>query len=180
MKKSILTGIILVPLFCMLQNPLRAQHQLVKLWETDSVLKVPESVLYSAEDKLLYNSNIDGQPGEKDGKGSIGKTGLDGKIIQVDWVAGLNAPKGLGRYGDLLYVADVDQVVVIDIKKGRIVEHIPVEGAVFLNDISVDSKGIVYVSDTRTEKVHRIEKGKVITFLEGIKGANGLLAVGDD
>jgi hypothetical protein len=161
-------------------NTLRAQHQLVKLWETDTVLKVPESVLYSAEDKLLYNSNIDGQPNEKDGKGSIGKTGLDGKIIQVDWVTGLNAPKGLGRYGNLLYAADVDAVVVIDIKMARIIQRIPVEGAIFLNDISVDPKGVVYVSDTRTEKVHRIEKGKVTTYLEGIKGANGVLAVGDD
>ncbi|HEY4335294.1 MAG TPA: ATP/GTP-binding protein, partial [Puia sp.] len=96
MKKSILTGAFLFALLCMLQNSVHAQHQLVKLWETDSVLKVPESVLYSPEDKLLYNSNIDGQPNEKDGKGSIGKTALDGKIIKVDWVTGLNAPKGLG------------------------------------------------------------------------------------
>ncbi len=180
MKKLILTGLLTVALLCILQNSLRAQHQLVKLWETDSVLKVPESVLYSAEDKLLYNSNIDGQPNEKDGKGSIGKTGLDGKVIQVDWVTGLNAPKGLGRYGNLLYAADVDAVVVIDIAKAKIIQRIPVQGAIFLNDITVDGKGIVYVSDTRTEKVHRIENGTVTTFLEGIKGANGVLVVGKD
>ena len=153
---------------------------MIKKWETDSVLKVPESVLYSAEDKLLYNSNIDGQPNEKDGKGSIGKVGLEGKIIQVDWVTGLNAPKGLGRYGNFLYAADVDAVVVIDIRQAKIVQRIPVEGAVFLNDITVDGKGVVYVSDTRTAKVHRIENGKVTTYLEGITGANGVLSVGDD
>lgn len=180
MNKLILTGSLLAFFLCLLQNPLRAQHQLVKKWETDSVLKVPESVLYSAQDKLLYNSNIDGQPNEKDGKGSIGKVGLDGKIIQVDWVTGLNAPKGLGRYGNLLYAADVDAVVVIDIKAAKILQRIPVADAVFLNDITVDDKGVVYVSDTRTEKVHRIEKGKVTTYLEGIKGANGVLAIGDD
>jgi hypothetical protein len=180
MKRSILNGAFLLPLLCLLQHPLRAQHQLVKKWETDSVLKVPESVLYSAEDNLLYTSNIDGQPNEKDGKGSIGKVGLDGKIIQVDWVSGLNAPKGLGRYGNLLYAADVDAVVVIDIKGAKIINRIPVEGAVFLNDITVDSKGVVYVSDTRTNKVHRIENGKVSTYLEGITGANGVLSVGDD
>lgn len=180
MKKSILTGTFLLLLLCLLQNSLRAQHQLIKIWETDSVLKVPESVLYSAEDKILYNSNIDGQPNEKDGKGSVGKTGLDGKIIQVDWVTGLNAPKGLGRFGNLLYAADVDEVAVIDIKQAKIVQRIPVEGAVFLNDITVDGKGVVYVSDTRTAKVHRIENGQVSTFLEGITGANGVLSVGDD
>jgi hypothetical protein len=141
---------------------------------------VPESVLYSAQDNLLYQSNIDGAPDGKDGKGSIGKVGLDGKIIQVDWVTGLNAPKGLGRYGNLLYAADLDAVVVIDIKAAAIVKKIPIEGAEFLNDITVDSKGVVYVSDTKTEKVHRIQDGHVTTYLEGIKGANGVLSVGDD
>src|SRR5882757_2812613 len=130
-------------------------HSLVKIWATDTVLKTPESVLYSAKDKLLYVSNIDGTPDGKDGKGSIGKVGLDGKIIMVDWVKGLNAPKGMGIYKNKLYVADLTEVVVIDIDKAQIVQHIPVEGSVFLNDITIDKNGVVYVSDTRTLKVHR-------------------------
>jgi hypothetical protein len=178
--KSVFSATVWVLSLLLQNNSVRAQHQLIKLWQTDSVLKVPESVLYSAEDKLLYTSNIDGAPDGKDGKGSIGKVGLDGKVIQVDWVSGLDAPKGLGRFGNLLYAADLDAVVVIDIKAATIVKRIPVEGAVFLNDISVDSKGVVYVSDTRTAKVHRIEDGKVTTYLEGITGANGVLCVGAD
>lgn len=59
-------------------------------------------------------------------------------------------------------------------------ELTPVEGAVFLNDITVDAKGVVYVSDTRTNKVHKIENGKVSTYLDNMKGANGVLAVGTD
>src|SRR6266700_3216321 len=149
-------------------------HKLVKKWETDSVLKVPESVLYDAKGQQLYVSNIDGKdPGAKDGIGSVGKVGLDGKIINVDWVTGLNSPKGLGLFGDLLYVADVDQVAVIDTKKAAVIQRIPVPGAVFLNDITVDKKGVVYVSDTRTNKVHRVEKGVVTTFLENLQGPNG-------
>jgi len=62
-----------------------AQHTLVKLWETDTLLKVPESVLYDAEGKILYVTNIDGQPWENDGKGSVGRVGLDGKIIDAEW-----------------------------------------------------------------------------------------------
>jgi Arylesterase len=178
--KPFLTAAFLLLLLLLQNNPLRAQHQLIKIWQTDSVLKEPESVLYSSEDKLLYTSNINGAPDAKDGNGSIGKVGLDGKIIQVDWVKGLNGPKGLGRYGNLLYAADLDEVAVIDIKAAKIVQHIPVAGAVFLNDIAVDSKGVVYVSDTRTEKVHKIENGKVSTWLEGIKGANGVYCLGAD
>ncbi|PWT70873.1 MAG: ATP/GTP-binding protein [Bacteroidetes bacterium] len=156
------------------------QHQLVKKWQTDSVLKVPESVYYDAANKVLYTSNIDGAPDGKDGKGSIGKIGLDGKIIQVDWVTGLNAPKGLGKFNNLLYAADLDEVAVIDLNAGKIVQRIPVEGAAFLNDITVDSKGVVYVSDTKTGKVHRIENGNVSTYATGIEGANGVLADGTD
>jgi hypothetical protein len=156
------------------------EHQLVKKWETDTLLKVPESVLYDAENKVLYVTNIDGQPWDRDNKGSVGKVGLDGKIITVDWVSGFSAPKGMGLYKNNLYVADLDKVAVIDIKKGAVTQTIPVEGAQGLNDVTVDKKGVVYVSDSRNKKVHRIENGQVTTLLENLKGPNGLLADGND
>ena len=56
---------------------------------------------------------LDGAPAEKDGKGSIGKVGLDGKIIQAEWVTGLNAPKGMAITGNSLWVADVDRLDVV-------------------------------------------------------------------
>lgn len=159
----------------------QSSHTLVKKWETDSILKTPESVLYSAKDRILYVSNIDGAPDGRDGKGSVGKVGLDGKIIMVDWVKGLNAPKGLGIYKNKMYVADLSEVAVIDLDKAAIVQRIPVEGAIFLNDIAIDSKtGTVYVSDTRTMKVHRIEHGLVSTVLEKLQAPNGLFMDGDE
>jgi DNA-binding beta-propeller fold protein YncE len=176
MKKQVITGsLLLATLFATAQ-----QHEIARKWETDTLLKVPESVLYDAQGKVLYVSNIDGQPWEKDGKGSIGKVGLDGKIIAVDWVTGLEAPKGLGLYKNKLYVADVDKVAVIDTKTASIELTIPVEGAQGLNDLTVDKKGVVYVSDSKNKKVHRIENGKVSTFLENLKGPNGVLINGDD
>ncbi|MBO9205352.1 MULTISPECIES: SMP-30/gluconolactonase/LRE family protein [Niastella] len=156
------------------------EHQLVKKWETDTLLKVPESVLYDAENKILYVTNIDGQPWEKDNKGSVGKVGLDGKIIAVDWVSGFNAPKGMGLYKNNLYVADVDKVGVIDTKKGVLTQTIPVTGAEGLNDLTVDKKGVIYVSDSKTKKVHRIENGQVTTWLENLKGPNGVFIEGND
>jgi sugar lactone lactonase YvrE len=176
MKKHLLTAsFIMATLVAAAQ-----EHQLIKKWETDTLLKVPEAVLYDADNKILYVSNIDGEPWEKDNKGSIGKVGLDGKIITVDWVSGFQAPKGLALYKNNLYVADVDKVAVIDIKKGSIVQTIAVEGAQGLNDITVDKKGVLYVSDSKNKKVHRIENGQVTTWLDSLKGPNGVLINGND
>ena len=166
----------------LLSTPVFAQkHQLIKKWETDSVLKVPESVLFDQKNNVLYVANIDGkEPWGKDGKGSIGKVGTDGKIVAVEWVTGLNAPKGMGLFNDKLYVADIDHVVVIDINNGSIVQTIPVDGAVGLNDISIDKKGVVYVSDSEAKKVYRIDNGKATTWLEQLQGPNGVLSLEEE
>jgi hypothetical protein len=168
--------------FCCLQvqHAVAQSHSLVKLWQTDTVLKVPESVLFDGAGKVLFESNIDGQPWEKDGKGSIGKVGLDGKIIKVDWVTGLNAPKGLGMYKNNLYVADIDNVAVIDIAKAAISKRIPVEGAQGLNDISVDKNGKVYVTDSKAGKIYLLEQDKFVLQAEDLKGLNGVLSTGDN
>ncbi len=174
MKKQLLVITLLFSTHLFAQEP-----TLEKLWTSDSVLKVPESVLFDAGNRVLYVSNIDGRPGEKDGKGSIWKLSPDGKIIQADWIKGLHAPKGMGLYKNKLYVADLTDVVVIDTRKGSIIERIPVTDAVFLNDISIDKKGIIYVSDTRLAKVHKIEQGTVFLLIDKLQGPNGLLAIKD-
>jgi sugar lactone lactonase YvrE len=177
--KSLLSLLTIATLF--ICNSLSAQHSLTKIWETDSVLKVPESVLFDKENKVLYVSNIDGKdPWAKDGNGSVGKVGLDGKIIATDWVVGLNAPKGLGIYKGKLYVADVTELVVIDLKSGTIDKKIPVPGAEGLNDVSVGSDGVVWVSDSKNKKIYKVENGNATVFLENLKGPNGVLMRGND
>jgi DNA-binding beta-propeller fold protein YncE len=167
-------------LFC--YNSINAQnHQLVKKWETDSIFKVPESVLFDAATNTLYIANIDGKdPWGTDGLGSIGKMGADGKNIIVDWVSGLQAPKGMGLHKGKLYVADLKEIVVIDTKSGAIEKRIPVPGAEGLNDVSVDKKGTVYVSDSKAKKVYSIKKGKAELMLDKLKGPNGVLMHGKD
>jgi len=158
-----------------------AQHSVTKLWETDTVLKVPESVLFDADNKILYVSNIDGTDGwAKDGKGSVAKVGMDGKIIAVEWVTGLNAPKGLGMYKGKLYAADIDEIVVIDIKKGAIDKKVPIEGAKGLNDISIGSDGAIFVSDSKNNVIYKVENDKSSVYVQNLKGANGVLKRGND
>ena len=155
-------------------------HQLEKLWETDTVIRVPESVLPDFKKGVLYVSEIDGNPNAVDGKGGVAKITVDGKVINLDFTTGLNAPKGLGRVGNELYVADLSEVVVIDINTGKVKNKIAIDSAKALNDITVDDKGVVYVSDSKTKKIHRIENGLVTTFLTNVSGINGLKAIGAD
>jgi len=158
-----------------------AQHKLEKLWETDSVLKVPESVFFDGDAKILYATNIDGtDPWGKDGKGSVAKVGLDGKVIATEWVSGLNAPKGMGLYKGKLYVADLNELVVIDIAGGKIDKRIAVTGAEGLNDVSVSKGGTIYVSDSKLKKIFIVKDGISELFLDNLKGPNGVLMRGDD
>ncbi|OOQ57911.1 ATP-binding protein [Mucilaginibacter pedocola] len=155
----------------------KAQHSVTKLWQTDTVLNIPESVLH--EKDVLYVSLIDGDAWAADGKGGVGTVSIDGKIKNTSWITGLNAPKGMARVGDRLYVADLNEVAVIDIKKGAIDHKIAIPGAAWLNDVTADKKGTVYVTDSKNGTAYKIEGDKATLFLEGIKGINGIKAVAD-
>ncbi|MEJ7821892.1 MAG: ATP-binding protein, partial [Chitinophagaceae bacterium] len=132
-------------------------HTLQKLWETDTIVAIPESVLHDFKKKMLYISLIDGGPWAADGKGGIAKLGPNGKSYDSTWITGLHAPKGMAIVGKNLYVADIENVAVIDKRKGKIKKKIAISGAQGLNDITATDKGIIYVSDSRTGKIWRIE-----------------------
>ncbi len=174
--KKVTLKVVLVVAAMLLTVNLSAQFSLEKLWETDAELTTPESVLYDAKTKVLFVSNIGDF--QKEGSGSISKVGLDGKIIQNNWITGLTATKGMGFYKNLLYAAEQTTVAVIDVTKGEIVQRITIDGAQMLNDITINNKGIVYVSDSRAGKVHKIENSKPSVYLENLTGINGLLADG--
>ncbi|HEY6124015.1 MAG TPA: hypothetical protein VIV63_05145 [Steroidobacteraceae bacterium] len=157
-------------------------HKLTKLWESEATLKVPEAVRLDAKRKVLYVSNIDGQPWEVDGKGSIAKVGLDGKVIDAAWITGLDCPKGLvlSANGKLLYVADAGGIVVIDIKAGKIKSRIAIPEGIQLNDLAGDDHDTLYVSDSKGKKIYVVKDGKAQVFLDEtvLKGPNGLLVHG--
>lgn len=149
---------------------------LEEAWISDSVFKTPESVLYNSDDNILYVSNINGTPGEKDGNGFISKLSLDGDPVELEWVKGLNAPKGMGVSDTSLFVTDIDELVQISLSTGEIAGRFPVEGAGFLNDVTVDDGGVVYFSDSETGKIYRFSDGQVEVFLDSaVDGVNGLL-----
>lgn len=151
----------------------RAQLSLAKIWQSDSLtVRSPESVLYDSKSNSLYVSST--------GSGTVTRLAVDGTVIKRDWVTGLQSNMGSAIFNGLFYTTEPTGVVVIDLEKASAIKHIPIEGIGMLNDVAVDAKGIVYVSDTRTGKVFRIEGDKATLYLENLPGANGLLTVNSD
>lgn len=152
---------------------------LEKTWTSDTSLRVPESVYFDAKSNTLFVANIDGQPWANDGQGFISKMSPDGTVTDLHWVTGLNSPKGMDIHGNRLYVADMAEVVEIDIAKGEIVKRHAIPDAVNLNDLSVSPKGVVYFTDSKKKKVHTLINGKSAVLLDsaksGLKGPNGVL-----
>ncbi|MFH2005977.1 MAG: ATP-binding protein [bacterium] len=151
-----------------------------QLWSAGG-FQVPESVLYSAADKVLFVSNINGKPTEKNGKGFISKLSLDGKLISLQWATGFDAPKGMGLWGDTLYVTDVTRLHAVDTRTGKIKHTVSVPEAKFLNDIAIGPQGEVYVSDMLRGTVHKLQGGTlpVLADLKQRKGSNGMLMQGE-
>jgi len=156
-------------------STLRAQV-FEKVWEPDSVLRIPESVYYDQARDQIYVSNINGKPLDKNGNGFISLVGPDGKIIKLQWVTGLDAPKGMAVSDSLLYVTDIDRIRVINITQARIIKTIPVDSAEFLNDLTKDDHGNLYISDTKTNKILKMSNDSVKVWMtdEKIISPNGL------
>jgi hypothetical protein len=155
---------------------------LTPLWNITTDFASPESAYYHAGSNAIYVSSINGQILDKDGNGFISKLSPDGKVVSAKWVTGLNAPKGIRSVGNTLWVADIDEVVSIDIKKGQIKAHVTVDGAQFLNDLATASDGTVYVSDSNLSRIYAVKDGTSSVFVEGpdvVEQPNGLLVDGD-
>jgi hypothetical protein len=141
-------------------------QRLTEEWRTDKVFKSPESVLYDARSNEIFVSSINGNSGDRDGNGFISKLNADGSVKKLNWISGLNAPKGMAILKNKLYVADIDTIVVINIKKSKIEKKYNVSGAVFLNDVAAASNGDLFISDSRNNKIYRLKNGKVTAWID--------------
>lgn len=155
-------------------------YELVEVWRTDTLLLVPESVIYDKENDVIYVSNMNYEPRKKDGNGFISKLSTDGEILDLKWVEDMSSPKGLAIYEGRLYVSDVDEVIIIDIATGEIIERVHIEGSKMINDISINEEGDIYVSDSDNNCIFLISNGVVSEWLaEGLNAPNGLLIDGE-
>jgi len=150
-----------------------------ELWRATG-FEQPESALVDTARNRVIVSNIAGNPGDADGNGYLSLLSMDGKVITRHWVDGMDAPKGMAISGGKLYAADITKLRVVDLASGKLVATIAVPGAVFLNDMTEDSAGDVYVSDMLADAIYRIDGDKPELFVKdaALASPNGVFADG--
>jgi sugar lactone lactonase YvrE len=146
-------------------HPSKIKLELV--WSSDTLLRTPESVLFDAERKVLYISNVNLNPWEKDGNGFVTKMDLSGNIIELKWIEGLSSPTGMGISKGFLYIADTDEIVQADIETGEITRRYDIEGKPNLNDITVGDDGVVYITGSASNIIYALKDNDISEFLVG-------------
>ena len=160
----------------------RSPVQLTEAWATDNTLRTPESALFDPARNVVYVSNINqDSPSKKDGDGFISTLTPEGEIQTLYWVTGLNDPKGLALHNNVLYVADLDEIVAISTQSGAVLGRYKADGATFLNDVAVDNNGNVYVTDSDQRRIYQLRNGRVTTWLKNTEGnrPNGIFIDGN-
>jgi sugar lactone lactonase YvrE len=145
-------------------------------------LDQPEAARYDPELAVYFIANINGDPLGKDGNGYISRVTRDGKVDSLKFIAGgrggvkLDAPKGMVIVGETLWVADIDAVRAFNKRTGKAITSVSLSGAKFLNDAAVGPDGAIYLTDTGTNRVYRVDRGKGTVALEfkGLGGPNGI------
>lgn len=178
--KNLILLLIIISFTTQLSSAQTKEVTLTQKWATEPVLKTPESVFFDSLRNVVYVSNINKvNPDKKDKDGFISKIDVSGKVLELRWISGLNDPKGMGLFGNRLYVSDINEIVEINIETSQILHRHKVEGARFLNDVSVSQSGDVYVSDSEANVVFRMTQEKTPLVWLGVdtnlKKPNGLL-----
>lgn len=148
---------------------------LKEVWRLTEGNRKPESALYDAERDLLYVTQY-----FSSGNEYISRISLAGEVLDREWVAGLNRPTGMAIQNGRLWVVDRRNLIEIDMDAGEIAMSHPIPGAKFPNDVSFDSDGRAYISDTARHCIHRYTDGEFEIWLEGdmIDQPNGMLVDG--
>ncbi len=150
--------------------------------ETVTDLMMPESVI-AHPDGRVFVTEI-GEFG-KDGDGKVTTVNTDGSHKTL--ADGLDDPKGIDMFDNVLYVADNDKLikVTLDGQTEVIAGGNDFPGkAQFLNDIEIDGNGNVFISDSGNDDgknagIYKVTPDgditEVINEKSGIKRPNGLL-----
>lgn len=150
---------------------------------TISGLDGPEAVRYNPSEKVYYISNFTGGGSDRDANGYITKASETGEILELKFMSQnsgeypLHAPRGMYLNDQGLWAADVDGVHLFDTETGEQKNFYSFSEfeTGFLNDITGNSSGDIFISDTGTNTVFSIRNGKVDMYRDSLEvSPNGI------
>lgn len=104
-----------------------------KIWESSADFVRPHAVIHDSTNNVFYVSNMNLTPMDSayDGSiindGFISKVSAKGEIIALKWIDGFVDPAGMFIRDNFLYVADDEFLVIVDIKKGKVIQRVSVK-----------------------------------------------------
>lgn len=116
----------------------------------------PESAIVNKSDLYVSNVGKELKPTLKDGDGFISKLDINGKINELHFIDGLDAPKGMGIVGNTLFVADINILRGFDLSTKKEVFNIVFEGVNFLNDITVKDLNTLFIGASDTSTIYEV------------------------
>jgi len=125
----------------------------------------PACFIIDPDTGMYYVANVAGSRRIKDSTAHITKIYPDGKRIDRLFIRSgrhgivLNAPNGLAILGNDLFVADIDVVRRFDKNSGRLTGIIDLKllGARSLHSIAISPEGLLFVSDTGSNTIFKID-----------------------
>jgi hypothetical protein len=135
----------------------------------------PESTIVNRSDLYVSNVGKELKPTLKDGDGFISKLGVNGKVQDLHFIDGLDAPKGMGIVGNTLFVADIDTLRGFDLQTKKEVFNVVFEGVNFLNDITIKDSNTLFIGASDTSAIYEVDiSNKSYKKLMDFTVANGL------
>ena len=145
----------------------------------------PESVYYDPDQDVWFVSSFTGNPGERDGNGTVARVaGDDLTDIRYTWASASNehpfhAGRGMTVQGDTLWVADLDGVHGFDRESGDQLVFVDLSHLEpgFLNDVAASDDGTVWVTDTGGNRLIQVrpEAGVEVALGDRVGAPNGIL-----
>ncbi len=135
-----------------------ANAQMNRVITTDG-FKSPQAILVT--NLSVFVSNLgDNLQLVKNGSGFISKLDRTGKIIDMQFIGNLNAPKGMLIIDNVIYVADIDSLKAFNLTTKKQILNFPISGVNSLNDVIQKDDNTLLVSDKETGLILSVDLKK--------------------
>ena len=135
----------------------------------------PEAVKHDPLQDLYFVSNFTGDPGEPDADGYISRVSPDGQILDLKFMQAtgstpFHAGRGMALQDNKLWVADRDGLHAFDRSSGAHQQFVDFTSHQpgFLNDITVNADGDLFVTDTGAGRIYAVRNGETSVALSDI------------